>query len=419
MTGGSSSAGLTHGFYDIIIMKVNPSTYAISWGVYVGSSTNNDYSTDILLSSDQTSVYIIGYTDATGITFGSNDILMIKASTSTGANQFVIHWGGDIQDYGRTLFVESTGKILIGGDTTSSSLSLASTSDLLVFEIDSKGQNQCSNLQRGDITGTLLSTAFSTSTFIFKNYAAVSGTISDDVRTASGDTLTSSSTSFSDVCSNYYPVIATEGLTTPQTVYQDTVFSITLTQYWDTSGSTLTYTLLQSGGTALPTWMTFTSSTRTVSGIPPSTASASYTLTYTSTDNSGSSASSTLVIKVDKKPVLTNPLSDQTARTLVAFIFTIPSNTFVDPESDPITYTLSGLPSWATYSSTTQKIAGTPSATDVGDVTLTVIWTDSYGGASTTSLKIIVVGNIGNYFKLNIKYHYLYFYCSLSSLIKL
>lgn len=119
--------------------------------------------------------------------------------------------------------------------------------------------------------------------------------------------------------------------------------------------------------------MTFTSSTRTVSGIPPSTASASYTLTYTSTDNSGSSASSTLVIKVDKKPVLTNPLSDQTARTLVAFIFTIPSNTFVDPESDPITYTLSGLPSWATYSSTTQKIAGTPSATDVGDVTLTVI----------------------------------------------
>lgn len=123
----------------------------------------------------------------------------------------------------------------------------------------------------------------------------------------------------------------------------------------------------------MPSWMTFTSSTRVLSGIPPSTASASYTLTYKSTDNSGSSASSTLVIKVDKKPVLTNPLSDQTARTLNAFTFTIPTNTFVDPDSDPITYTLSGLPSWATYSSTTRTIAGTPTATDVGDITLTVI----------------------------------------------
>ena len=116
MTGGSSSSGLTHGFADILIMKVNPSTYAISWGVYVGSSTKSDYSTDILISSDQASVYIIGYTDSTGLTFGSNDILMIKASASTGANQFVVHWGGDIQDYGRTLYVEASGKILIGGD---------------------------------------------------------------------------------------------------------------------------------------------------------------------------------------------------------------------------------------------------------------------------------------------------------------
>ena len=97
-------------------MKVDPSTKALVWGVYAGSSTNADYGADLVISSDGSYVYVIGYTDATGITFGSNDILMIKASSSTGANQFVVHWGGNIQDYGRTIYVESSGKMLIGGD---------------------------------------------------------------------------------------------------------------------------------------------------------------------------------------------------------------------------------------------------------------------------------------------------------------
>ena len=82
---------MTRGFADILFMKVNPSTKALVWGVYVGSSTNADYGTDIVISSDGAFVYVIGYSDATGITFGSNDIFMIKASASTGANQFVVH----------------------------------------------------------------------------------------------------------------------------------------------------------------------------------------------------------------------------------------------------------------------------------------------------------------------------------------
>lgn len=339
LLGGSSSSGLTHGYADIIFMKVNPSTNAIIWGVYAGSSTNSDYGTDLVLSSDGTSVYVIGYTDATGITFGSNDILMIKASSSTGANQFVVHCGGNIQDYGRTLYVEANSKILIGGDTTSSSLSAASTSDILIFEIDSQGRNQCSNLQRGDITGSLASNTFSTTTYSFKSYTPSSGTISDSLRTASGDTLTSSTTTFSDVCSNYYPIVAEEGLTTPQYAFQDNVFSTTLTEFCSTTGTTLTYSLLQSDGSALPTWMTFTASTRVLSGIPLSSSPASTTLTYTATENTGSSGTATLVIKVDKKPVLTNAIPDQSARTGGTFSYTIPSNTFVDPDSDPITYT--------------------------------------------------------------------------------
>lgn len=142
LSGQSSSTGLTHGFADIILMKVNPSTYAIEWGVYAGSTSRSDYVEDILLSSDGLSVYLIGYTDATGVTFGSNDMLMIKASSSDGSNEFIVHLGGDIQDYGRTMYLQASGKYLIAGDTTSSGLSAAATSDILIVEIDSKGQNQ-------------------------------------------------------------------------------------------------------------------------------------------------------------------------------------------------------------------------------------------------------------------------------------
>jgi hypothetical protein len=142
LAGQSSTTGLTHGFADIIMMKVEPSTYAIEWGVYVGSTSRSDYVEDILLSSDELSVYLIGYTDATGITFGSNDMLMIKASSSDGSNEFIVHLGGVIQDYGRTLFLQASGKYLIAGDTTSTGLSAAATSDILIVEIDSKGQNQ-------------------------------------------------------------------------------------------------------------------------------------------------------------------------------------------------------------------------------------------------------------------------------------
>ena len=231
LAGTSSSTGLTHGFGDILVMKINPTTYALEWGAYIGSSSKSDHVEDILLSSDESSIYLIGYTDATGVTFGNNDALMIKASSSSGANEFIVHLGGDINDYGRTMYVQSSGKILIAGDTTSTSLSAAATSDVLLLEIDSKGQNQCSILRRADVTTVLSSTSFSVSTFSFQSYTPSTGSISNPVRTASGDSLTNSVVAFSDICSNYYPIISTEGVTTPQYAYQDYTFSTTLIEF--------------------------------------------------------------------------------------------------------------------------------------------------------------------------------------------
>jgi len=77
----------------------------------------------------------------------------------------------------------------------------------------------------------LSSTAFSTVTYSFQAYTPTSNSISDASRSASGDSLADSSVSFGDVCTQYYPVIASEGVTNPYNVYQDFVFTSILTEF--------------------------------------------------------------------------------------------------------------------------------------------------------------------------------------------
>jgi hypothetical protein len=394
LTGTSSSSGLTHGFTDIIVMKVNPSTYAIEWGIYTGSTTKSDYVQDILLSSDETSIFLIGFTDATGITFGNNDILMIKASSSTGANEFIIHLGGDIQDYGRTMYVEANGKYLIAGDTTSSSLSAAATSDILLFEIDSQGRNQCSLLQRADVTASLSSSSFSTVTFTLNSFTPTTSSITEATRSVSGDSITSSTVSFGDICTNYYPVVPTEGVTTPIYAYQDFTFSTTLTEFCDTAGSVLTYSLLQSDSSAVPSWMTFTASTRTITGIPTSSDVGTVNLAYTATDGTGESSTETIVLYVQRKPVVANSIPNQSVRTSATLTYTIPSNTFSDADGDTLTITMINTPSWASFTSSTQVLTGTPSDTNAGQYVATVTATDPSGASVSTTLTTTVIHNL-------------------------
>lgn len=143
ISGISSSTGLTNGFYNWIIMKANSSSNEITWGVYIGSSSSDEHIEDILISSDESYIYTIGYTDQTDTTsFGSYDILMTKTSTADGTISFVVVLGGSINDYGRTMYVLSSGKYLIAGSTISPTLSSSGTQDILLLEIDSKGRNQ-------------------------------------------------------------------------------------------------------------------------------------------------------------------------------------------------------------------------------------------------------------------------------------
>ncbi|NBQ44286.1 MAG: hypothetical protein EBU23_17960, partial [Mycobacteriaceae bacterium] len=77
-----------------------------------------------------------------------------------------------------------------------------------------------------------------------------------------------------------------------------------------------------------------------------------------------------------------NAIADQTAVATVPFTLTFPTNTFVDPEGQTLTYTATmsddtALPSWLTFNAGTRTFSGTPASGDAGTLTVKVTATDN------------------------------------------
>ncbi|HEX4893420.1 MAG TPA: putative Ig domain-containing protein, partial [Hyphomicrobiaceae bacterium] len=95
-------------------------------------------------------------------------------------------------------------------------------------------------------------------------------------------------------------------------------------------------------------------------------------------------------------PMLANPIADQTAADGAAFSFTVPADTFSDPDAgDSLTYTatLAGggaLPSWLVFDPATQAFSGSPASADLGTFDVTVSVTDGGGLASSDTFAITV-----------------------------
>ncbi len=100
-------------------------------------------------------------------------------------------------------------------------------------------------------------------------------------------------------------------------------------------------------------------------------------------------ASQTLSVTINRAPVVANVISSQTATVGTAFSYVIPTATFADPDSDSLTLSVSGLPSWATFTAVTGTIAGTPTAA-ASAVTVVVTANDVRGGTVSTNLSLTV-----------------------------
>ena len=130
-----------------------------------------------------------------------------------------------------------------------------------------------------------------------------------------------------------------------------------------------TYTL-----TGVPADLTYSETTRTLSGTPL-TAAAAVTLIYTVTDEAGATESLTFMVTVNPAGalMLAGQVSDQsyTMGTAISPL-ELPSAT---GGTGGLAYTLTGVPAGLAYSEATRTLSGTPT-TAAAAVTLTYTVTD-------------------------------------------
>ncbi len=142
--------------------------------------------------------------------------------------------------------------------------------------------------------------------------------------------------------------------------------------------------------------MTFSPSTRELSGTPTATQDAA-TYTYTVTDSDDNTAASdadtetfTIAVEADTAPVFSGPVAPQNWVRGTAVAVTLPAAT---GGNGALTYSLSpSPPAGVTFNKSTRTLSGTPTATQSA-TTYTYTVTDEDGDAASLSFTIEVAGS--------------------------
>ncbi len=158
----------------------------------------------------------------------------------------------------------------------------------------------------------------------------------------------------------------------------------------DANGDDLTYSV-----SGLPNWLTFTSATGAVSGTPPSgTSGAAGPIIITVSDGQ-LTAQLQFTVTVTTQPPPANRAPTITGSPATSVTVGGTRYRFVpvgaDPDGNGLTYSIQNRPSWATFSTTTGELVGSPSAADVGtSARITITVTDGLLSASLPSFTIQV-----------------------------
>ncbi|MGA0556321.1 putative Ig domain-containing protein [Larkinella sp. VNQ87] len=159
--------------------------------------------------------------------------------------------------------------------------------------------------------------------------------------------------------------------------------SAALPVFTDPNNDALTYSL-----TGLPNGLSFTTGSRVISGTPTQTGT--FSLVYSATDGKSEPVTVGLTLTVNEGN--SNPPTNQApvAPTLAALSATLnvaynsgALPVFTDPNNDPLTYSLIGLPNGLSFNTDSRVISGTP--TQQGSFNLTYSATD---GSLKTDLAV-------------------------------
>jgi|GEM_PF-1670230 len=144
--------------------------------------------------------------------------------------------------------------------------------------------------------------------------------------------------------SQFIPLISSDAPTLAQAIADQNAkqgnvfnFQIPTNTFTDIdAGDVLTYSATLENGNALPSWLTFNSTTRTFSGTPTNDNVGSLNVKAIATDQTGATVSDIFVITVENvndAPIVSNLIADQTVKVNSTFTFTLPKNTFSDPDA--------------------------------------------------------------------------------------
>ncbi|WP_460640453.1 putative Ig domain-containing protein, partial [Larkinella harenae] len=158
--------------------------------------------------------------------------------------------------------------------------------------------------------------------------------------------------------------------------------------FTDANNDPLTYSL-----TGLPSGLSFDAGNRTIAGTPTQTGS--FNLSYAATDGKSAPVSVPILLTVGSptpgnQPPVAPTVSALTATVNTAFSQTLP--VFTDANNDPLTYSLTGLPSGLSFDAGNRTISGSP--TQSGSFNLSYAATD--GKSAPVSVPILLtVGTSG------------------------
>ena len=188
-------------------------------------------------------------------------------------------------------------------------------------------------------------------------------------------------------------------------VFPDTLFTHDLpvgTFTDEDMGDTLTFSAVQVGGAALPSWMSLDTTTGRLSGTPPADVTlGTLNIKMTVTDTSAAKVSDIFGVNVrttNTVPTLTagREIADQTAQEDTRFTLALPKDTFQDVDKgDVLTWTATlsdgkALPAWLIFDGSTRTFGGVAKNADVGALAVTVTATDKDGALVSDAFTLTV-----------------------------
>lgn len=201
---------------------------------------------------------------------------------------------------------------------------------------------------------------------------------------AAGNTTTQSFMISVSAAANNPPVFTSTPATT---VNEKTGYSYTPTAT-DDGGQTLTF-----AATALPSWLTFSGGV--LSGTPGQGDVGAHTVTLTATDAAGAVTVQTFTVTVadvNDAPVFASG-QPGAATAGQPFSFSLAAS---DPEGGQLRFSAASLPAWLKLTDNgngSATLSGTPGASDIGAVSVTVSATDSGGAVTTQTLSFSVASD--------------------------